>query len=528
MDTEWGGGPVAAIADFGALRMDRMKIAVASSAISAAELLRLVLDDASFVSWDSPPELPPAARENREYANALARARAHSGVDEAIITGEGTINGHRVAIAAGEFSFLAGSVGTGATQRLIAAVERATDEQLPFLASPVSAGTRMQEGTSAFVGMIKIAHAVARHRRAGLAYLVYLRHPTTGGVLASWGSLGQVTVAEPGALIGFLGPRVYQALHRESFPAGIQTAEYLCESGLIDAVLPPTAFAEVAAQVLDVLCASRENLPATPTVEKEQLADVPAWESICRSRRSERPGVRQLLRVAANRVVQLSGTGEGEHDPGLLIALVRFGVAPAIVLGQDRSRQVGREPFGPGALRTARRGIRLAAELGLPLVSVIDTPGASLSPDAEKRGLAGEIARTLADLAMLTTPTVCLLLGQGTGGGALAMLPADVVLAAQHAWLSPLPPEGASAILYRTVGRAAEMAERQGVRSLDLLNAGIVDRIIAERPDAADEPQAFLTRVGQVLEHHLTTLLSQSAGDRLAERERRFRNLSAG
>jgi len=100
------------------------------------------------------------------------------------------------------------------------------------------------------------------------------------------------------------------------------------------------------------------------------------------------------------------------------------------------------------------------------------------------------------------------------------------VLAAQHAWLSPLPPEGASAILYRTISRAAEMAEHQGVRSLDLLNAGIVDRIIAERPDAADEPQAFLTRVGQVLEHHLIILLSQSADDRLAERERRFRNLA--
>src|SRR5262249_31401540 len=123
---------------------------------------------------------------------------------------------------------------------------------------------------------------------------------------------------------------------------------------------------------------------------------------------------------------------------------------------------------------------------------------------------------------------VCLLLGQGIGGGALAMLPADVVLAAQHAWLSPLPPEGASAILYRTVGRAAEMAERQGVRSLDLLNAGIVDRIIAERPDAGDEPQDFLTRVGQVLERHLIVLLKQSADDRLAERESRFRKLSIG
>lgn len=508
--------------------MGGAKGAAGSAVISAAELLGLVLDDDSFVSWDSPREFSPAVRENRKYTDALTRARAQSGVDEAIITGEGMISGRRVAIAVGEFGFLAGSVGTGATQRLATAIERATDERLPFLASTASAGTRMQEGTRAFVGMIKVAHAVARHRRAGLAYLVYLRHPTTGGVFASWGSLGQVTAAEPGALIGFLGPRVYEALCGEPFPAGIQTAEYLHESGLIDAVLPPGTLAGLAARVLDVLCAPRSGLPAVPEVEKERLADVPAWESIRRSRRAERPGVRQLLRVAADPVVPLSGTGEGEHDPGLLMALVRFGAVPAIVLGQDRSWQASREPLGPGALRTARRGIRLAAELGLPLVSVIDTPGATLSPDAERKGLAGEIARTLADLTMLTTPTVCLLLGQGTGGGALAMLPADVVLAAQHAWLSPLPPEGASAILYRTVGHAEEMAERQGVRSLDLLNAGIVDRIIAERPDAADEPQEFLARAGQVLEYHLRILLSQPAEDRLAERERRLRSLGAG
>jgi acyl-CoA carboxylase subunit beta len=498
---------------------------VASRAISALELLQLVLDDGSFESWDSPPEDPLVARENPEYAQALARARAASGADEAIMTGEGTIRGRRVAVAAGQFGFLAGSMGTGATQRLIAALERATDEQLPFLASPASAGTRMQEGTRAFVGMISIAQAVARHRRAGLAYLVYLRNPTTGGVLASWGSLGQVTVAEPGALIGFLGPRVYEALQGEPFPADIQTSEYLYVSGLIDAVLPPTALAGVAARALDVLCAPRQDLPPPPAIAKEPVADIPAWESVRRSRRADRPGVRQLLRVAADPVIPLSGTGEGEHEPGVLIALARIGAAPAVVLGQDRSRQVGKEPLGPAALRAARRGIRLAAELGLPLVSVIDTAGATLSPDAERKGLAGEIARTLADLTMITTPTVCLLLGQGTGGGALALLPADVVLAAQHAWLSPLPPEGASAILYRTVGRAAEMAERQGVRSLDLLNAGIVDQIIAERPDAADEPQAFLTRVGRVLEHYLITLLSQPTEDRLENRDDRFRKL---
>ena len=148
--------------------------------------------------------------------------------------------------------------------------------------------------------------------------------------------------------------------------------------------------------------------------------------------------------------------------------------------------------FGPGALRPARRGMRLAADLDLPLVTVIDTAGAELSRAAEEGGVAGEIARSIADMVALEIPTVSILLGQGTGGGALALLPADRILAAQHGWLSPLPPEGASAILYRDTSHAAVMAERQGVRSADLLADGIVDAVIPEYPDAADEPEAVL------------------------------------
>jgi len=120
----------------------------------------------------------------------------------------------------------------------------------------------------------------------------------------------------------------------------------------------------------------------------------------------------------------------------------------------------------------------LAAEMGLPLLTIIDTPGAALSKAAEEGGLAGEIARCLADMVTLPVPTVCLLLGEGAGGGALALLPADRVVGAQHGWVAPLPPEGASEILYRTVERAPELAAAQGVRSIDLAAAGIVDRIV--------------------------------------------------
>jgi acetyl-CoA carboxylase carboxyl transferase subunit beta len=122
-------------------------------------------------------------------------------------------------------------------------------------------------------------------------------------------------------------------------------------------------------------------------------------------------------------------------------------------------------------------------------------------------------------------PTVCLLMGEGAGGGALALLPADRVLAARHAWLAPLPPEGASVILHRTTGRAADIAGRQRVRAADLLADGIVDRIVAERPDAADEPAAFLRRAGAAIESELAMLAGQEPARRAAARRRRYRDL---
>jgi acetyl-CoA carboxylase carboxyl transferase subunit beta len=172
--------------------------------------------------------------------------------------------------------------------------------------------------------------------------------------------------------------------------------------------------------------------------------------------------------------------------------------------------------------------MRLAAELHLPLMTVIDTPGAALSAEAEEGGLAGEIARCLADLVTLDAPTLCLLLGEGNGGGALALLPADRVIAAQHGWLSPLPPEGASAIVHRDLEHAPDMARAQGVRSLDLMRAGIVDRIVAERPDAADEPEEFCARLSDVLRYELAALMQRDSATVTADRVARYRSLGRG
>ncbi|RBY77980.1 acetyl-CoA carboxyl transferase [Blastococcus sp. TF02-09] len=501
------------------------------SRLDARALRDLVLDPGSWRSWDS----PIAARDVGEaYARELAAAAEKTRQDESIITGEGLLRGRRVAVVAGEFGFLAGSIGVAAADRLIAAVERATEEGLPLLAAPVSGGTRMQEGTVAFLQMIGITAAIARHKQAGLPYLVYLRNPTFGGVLASWGSLGHVTIAEPGASIGFLGPRVFEALYGERFPEGVQTAENMAEHGLIDAVVPHEELAEVADRALRVLAArqtwhvdvaSADRPGPDDGAADDAGAPRSAWDVVTASRRTDRPGVRRLLRTAATDIVGLSGTGAGEKDPGLLLALARFGGAPCVVLGQDRRGQSLAAPLGPAALREARRGMHLAQELRLPLVTLIDTPGAALSREAEEGGLAGEIARCLQDLVMLQAPTLAVLLGQGTGGGALALVPADRVLAAANGWLGPLPPEGASAIVHRDTDHAGEMAEAQGVRATDLHRAGIVDRVVPERPDAADEPTEFCLRLGRVLGEELAGLLGRDDTERLRTRLHRYRHL---
>ena len=485
----------------------------------ARELIDTVLDPGSWRSWDVPAPLPAA---EGEYRREVERARLRSGVDEAVITGEGLLSGRRVAFAVSAFAFLGGSIGLVAAERLVRCVERATAEGLPLLAATASGGTRMQEGTVAFVQMVRITEAIRRHRDSHLPYLVYLRHPTTGGVFASWGSLGHVTVAEPGALIGFLGPRVFEALYGEPFPAGVQVAENLHAHGLVDAVLPPEALASVTARALSVMCDRPTVGDPVPVLALPEVVDAPVWDSVGRSRRDDRPGVRRLLRSAATDVVILHGTAEGESDPGLLLALARFGRMPCVVLGQDRRGQAMEGPMGPGALRAARRGMRLAQELDLPLVTVIDTPGAALSRDAEEHGLAGEIARSLHDMLALTVPTLALLLGPGTGGAALALLPADRVVCAQHAWLSPLPPEGASVIVHGSVEQAPLMASLQGVGSAHLLRDGIVDRIIPELPDSADEPAEFVGRVAAVIEVELLGLAALTEGDRLASRHLRF------
>ncbi len=492
---------------------------------AARDFIDILVDKGSFARWDREPlsAFGVHGDPSASYVKEITQARIRTGLDEAVITGEGRLAGRRIAILACEFGFLGGSIGVSAAERLVGAIERATAQGLPVIAAPASGGTRMQEGAVGFLQMVKITSAVMAHKAAGLPYLVYLRHPCTGGVFASWGSLGHVTLCEPGALIGFLGPRVYRALHGADFPGGVQTGENLVAHGLIDGVVAPVALRAVVRDLLAVMAGSEVSVPNVDEQWDVLAEPVPAWESVARSRREDRPGVVGLLRSAANTVTVLNGGASVGGRTSVVLALARFGASGCVVIGQDR--QCAARPIGPAALREAQRGMRLAAETGLPLVSVIDTSGAALSAEAEEGGLAREIARCIATLTMLPTPTLSLVLGQGSGGGALAMLPADRVLCAQHGWIAPLSPEGAAAIRFRDPGRAAEMAEAQGVRSVDLLRHGIVDRVLSEHPDAAEEPGAFFARVLYALEGELATLAREPVAELVRRRSARYRHV---
>ncbi|MFF4342534.1 carboxyl transferase domain-containing protein [Kitasatospora sp. NPDC001540] len=507
--------------------------------MTARQLLDLLVDPGTFRSWDEPVTTEYA---DPDYRDALARARERTGLDEAVLTGRALLDGRPVALVACEFGFLGGSIGVATAERITRAVERATAERLPLLALPVSGGTRMQEGSAAFLCMVRVTAAVHAHRSAGLPYLTYLRNPTMGGVFASWGTLGHLVLAEPGARLGFLGPRVYEELRGEPLPPAVQRAETLAAHGRLDAIVPPERLRTFLARALGILTA-RPDSAALPTSAAPPLSrsvvdvpavsapsvdvstvdvsavDVPAvdaWESVLLSRRPDRLSALELLHHTAESFLPLDG------DSALVRGLALIGGQPVMVVAQQRrGADEPQLPVTAADLRAVRRQAQIAEELGLPLLTVVDTTGAELSVEAELDGVALEIAHCLTTLVGLRTPVLAVLLGQGSGGGALALLPADRVLAAQHAWLAPLPPEGASAIVHRDGEHAPQLARAQGITATDLTATGLVDLVVPETSDPAD----LRERLAAAVTTALAELVRLPDAERLAARAARNRCL---
>jgi acetyl-CoA carboxylase carboxyl transferase subunit beta len=477
--------------------------------MSGLDAIRAVADLGSATLWEG--QFAHYVRDSDEYERELMDARRATGVDESVVTGAIRVGGVEAVVISWEFGFLGGSVGVGTAARIVAAIRAATTQGLPLLALPRSGGTRMQEGAPAFVQMVAIAGAVAEHRAAGLPYLVHLCGPTTGGVLATLGSAGDLTTAEPDAMIGFLGPRAYSAITGEQFPEGVQTAENLLARGLVDAVLPweevgprwatllslwadrPIQHREVLARPASPEGPGPASIPGAPTTAAE------LWAYVEASREPDRMDAEQLMATHMTDVVVLPGTGAGERSHGAVVALGRLLGMPVVVAATE-DRRTG-QALTVGGLRTIRRGIDLAGQWGLPVVTIVDTLGAQLSVEGEQSGIAGEISRVMVDLVAAPVPTAALLLGAGTGGAALALLASDRIVAGSHTWVSPLAPEGAAAIRHGGTHDPAQIAWEQRIGAHALAGLGFVDTLVREsEPDwAGTAAQAVVDNLREVL-----------------------------
>ena len=494
----------------------------------ARERIDLVADPGSFEAWDEDvvSDDPYAFADQKPYRQRLREARERTGAGEAVACGRATIEGRPLGLAAAEFGFLGGSIGVATGERVARLLERCRAERLPVVALAASGGTRMQEGTVALLQMAKISAAVGRFRDAGLPYLVYLTHPTTGGVFASWGSLGALVWAQPGALLGFGGPRVVELMSGQPLPAGVQVAENLARLGLVDEVVAPSEVRQRVARVLRALAPPAPRADAPDPIEPAR-AEGDACVSVARARDPDRPSAWDLLEHAAEELTILRGDRSGRpDDPACLAALARFDGVPCVVVAQHRDRPARRPAvMGPAGYAKARRAMALAEELGVALLTILDTPGAAMSVEAEEGGLSFQLARCLLEMSRLRCPSVSVILGEGGSGGASALLPADRVVCAQHAFLAPIAPEGASAILYRTLDRADELANTQGIASWQLKRFGIVDAIVPERPSAEAEPADFLARMAAIVGRELRRVVAMDSEERLARRGRRYREM---
>jgi acetyl-CoA carboxylase carboxyl transferase subunit beta len=207
--------------------------------LSSRERLQMLFDDGKYAERDADiaPTDPLEFVDNAPYVDRLRKSQKQTGMLDALLTGEGKIGAREVIICAMEFSFMGGSMGSVVGEKITRAIERCVEKRLPLIVISCSGGARMQEGALSLMQMAKISAALARLDDARLPYISLLTNPTTGGVTASFAMLGDFNIAEPGALIGFAGPRVIEQTIRQKLPKGFQRSEFLLEHGMLDAVV---------------------------------------------------------------------------------------------------------------------------------------------------------------------------------------------------------------------------------------------------------------------------------------------------
>ncbi|MBQ9765359.1 MAG: acetyl-CoA carboxylase carboxyltransferase subunit alpha [Lachnospiraceae bacterium] len=470
-----------------------------NAAMGAIERINLIADEGTFEPWyEDIPDSNPLGNEG--YPEKLAAARAKTGISEGIRIGKARIKGMETVLGVCDAGFIMGSMGYVVGERVTRAFERATKEKLSVIIYCCSGGARMQEGIVSLMQMEKTSAAIKRHSDAGLFYCPVLTDPTMGGVTASFAMLGDIIIGEPGARVGFAGPRVIQQTIGQNLPEGFQTAEFLLDHGMIDLIVDRNKQRDVLSALL--LAHSKQYqkkssrfakkgkgaaaLVASNDTSKLLSNEKTPWEKVKACRQKERPSSLDYINNIFDAFIELHGDRCYDDDRALVGGLAFMNGQPVTVMGEVRGgtmQECIERNFGmpmPDGYRKAVRLMKQAEKFNRPIISFITTPGAFCGIEAEERGQGEAIARSIMEMAGMKVPVLCIMIGEGGSGGALATAVGNQVWMMEHATYAILSPEGYSSIVWKTNERAEEAASAMKMTAQDLYEMKIVDRIVPE------------------------------------------------
>jgi acyl-CoA carboxylase subunit beta len=477
---------------------------------------------------------PLAFVDKLPYPERLRSAREKTGLDDAIVCVRGSIGGARVVVGVMDFSFMGGSLGIAVGESIAQAADEARRERIPLLLVTASGGCRMQEGALALMQMVKASQALTELDEAGVLTVSLVTDPTYGGVAASYATLADIVVAEPGARMGFAGPRVIEQTIGETLPEGFQTAEFLLAHGLIDIVQPRASLRSLLSRLLAVQQAADRTERACPpgrtVTDVEDLAVRDAAAVVRLARHGERPSALDYARDMLSDFEELHGDRMMGDCPAIVGGIGRLGDRSVMLIGHQKGRDLRervKRNFGmasPEGYRKAARLMRLAAKLGVPVITLINTPGADPRAAAEAHGQSAAIAESLRLMCALPVPVVSVVTGEGGSGGALALGVADRVLAMENAFYSVISPEGCAAILWKDSKAAPQAAAALRLDARELLRSKIIDGVIREPEGGAHrDPLRAADLLRLAVAAQLADLCAWDPGELIVERRRRFR-----
>ena len=477
------------------------------------------------------------------YKEKYESAREKSGETEGVVCGRGTIGGNDTCIFIMEPNFMMGSMGTVVGDRITALFEYATKNRLPVIGYTVSGGARMQEGIVSLMQMAKTAAALKKHSEAGLLYVPVLTDPTTGGVTASFAMLGDIILAEPGALIGFAGPRVIEQTIGEKLPEGFQRAQFQLEHGFVDAIVERKDLKMTLYRILKIHQKTegyanfdplRSDDCYEPTeVMKERATKaqpLSAWEKVRAARRADRLASVDYIDNIFDDFMEFHGDRQFADDPAIVGGVAYLDGQPVTVIGIHKGKDLKdcmRHNYGmpsPEGYRKALRLMKQAEKFNRPIITFVNTSGAFCGKEAEERGQGEAIARNLYEMSAIKVPILCLMIGEGGSGGALALSVGNEVWMLENATYSVLSPEGFASILWKDGKRAKEASEVMKITAHDLYALNIVEQVIPEYGTADEKACESISRY---MKGHMKEFLERQngkTGEQLAEeRYARFR-----